>query len=185
MWLQLGKLILTLTHSHTVALPQWCNSQRNRCRLQMLIKATEIYDWTAVTPPLCLPPTAGAGLQLHDHKVQRDGDGGGRSEAVFSLHLPGKNMEFKNTAMINYNKKREKLQQKHFTQDCLRVLSKICVWGAFIYLNTWCYSHCGCFPLQVRARTSAGYGAFSRRFEFQTSPYCEYTRVREREREFS
>lgn len=24
--------------------------------------------------------------------------------------------------------------------------------------------------LQVRARTSAGYGAFSRRFEFQTSP---------------
>lgn len=27
---------------------------------------------------------------------------------------------------------------------------------------------------QVRARTSAGYGAFSRRFEFQTSPYCEY-----------
>lgn len=26
---------------------------------------------------------------------------------------------------------------------------------------------------QVRARTSAGYGAFSRRFEFQTSPYCE------------
>uniref|UniRef100_A0A672IYM6 receptor protein-tyrosine kinase n=1 Tax=Salarias fasciatus TaxID=181472 RepID=A0A672IYM6_SALFA len=29
------------------------------------------------------------------------------------------------------------------------------------------------FP-DVRARTSAGYGAFSRRFEFQTSPYCEY-----------
>lgn len=30
---------------------------------------------------------------------------------------------------------------------------------------------------QVRARTSAGYGAFSRRFEFQTSPYCEYSTV--------
>lgn len=29
---------------------------------------------------------------------------------------------------------------------------------------------------QVRARTSAGYGAFSRRFEFQTSPYREYIR---------
>lgn len=34
--------------------------------------------------------------------------------------------------------------------------------------------------LQVRARTSAGYGAFSRRFEFQTSPYCEYTKEKER-----
>uniref|UniRef100_A0A8C6PFU7 receptor protein-tyrosine kinase n=1 Tax=Nothobranchius furzeri TaxID=105023 RepID=A0A8C6PFU7_NOTFU len=31
------------------------------------------------------------------------------------------------------------------------------------------------YIFQVRARTSAGYGAFSRRFEFQTSPYCEYT----------
>lgn len=30
---------------------------------------------------------------------------------------------------------------------------------------------------QVRARTSAGYGTFSRRFEFQTSPYCEYSTV--------
>uniref|UniRef100_A0AAX7VF66 receptor protein-tyrosine kinase n=1 Tax=Astatotilapia calliptera TaxID=8154 RepID=A0AAX7VF66_ASTCA len=29
------------------------------------------------------------------------------------------------------------------------------------------------YIFQVRARTSAGYGAFSRRFEFQTSPYCE------------
>uniref|UniRef100_A0A8D3EEJ7 receptor protein-tyrosine kinase n=1 Tax=Scophthalmus maximus TaxID=52904 RepID=A0A8D3EEJ7_SCOMX len=37
------------------------------------------------------------------------------------------------------------------------------------------------YIFQVRARTSAGYGAFSRRFEFQTSPYCEYN-VRERER---
>uniref|UniRef100_A0A671W5B6 receptor protein-tyrosine kinase n=1 Tax=Sparus aurata TaxID=8175 RepID=A0A671W5B6_SPAAU len=34
------------------------------------------------------------------------------------------------------------------------------------------------YIFQVRARTSAGYGAFSRRFEFQTSPYCEYTRQR-------
>lgn len=33
----------------------------------------------------------------------------------------------------------------------------------------------GYAALQVRARTSAGYGAFSRRFEFQTSPYCECT----------
>lgn len=40
----------------------------------------------------------------------------------------------------------------------------------------------GCDTLQVRARTSAGYGAFSRRFEFQTSPYCEYTREREHDR---
>uniref|UniRef100_G3Q0Y7 receptor protein-tyrosine kinase n=1 Tax=Gasterosteus aculeatus aculeatus TaxID=481459 RepID=G3Q0Y7_GASAC len=29
------------------------------------------------------------------------------------------------------------------------------------------------YIFQVRARTSAGYGAFSRRFEFQTSPYCD------------
>ncbi|KAG7267457.1 hypothetical protein CRUP_006613 [Coryphaenoides rupestris] len=29
------------------------------------------------------------------------------------------------------------------------------------------------YIFQVRARTSAGYGAFSRRFEFQTSPYCK------------
>uniref|UniRef100_A0A3P8RYY3 receptor protein-tyrosine kinase n=1 Tax=Amphiprion percula TaxID=161767 RepID=A0A3P8RYY3_AMPPE len=32
------------------------------------------------------------------------------------------------------------------------------------------------YIFQVRARTSAGYGAFSRRFEFQTSPYREYSR---------
>lgn len=36
---------------------------------------------------------------------------------------------------------------------------------------------------QVRARTSAGYGAFSRRFEFQTSPYCEYPQEKERQAE--
>uniref|UniRef100_A0A3Q2XKT4 receptor protein-tyrosine kinase n=1 Tax=Hippocampus comes TaxID=109280 RepID=A0A3Q2XKT4_HIPCM len=32
------------------------------------------------------------------------------------------------------------------------------------------------YIFQVRARTSAGYGAFSRRFEFQTSPYCDRVR---------
>uniref|UniRef100_A0A3P9CIB4 receptor protein-tyrosine kinase n=1 Tax=Maylandia zebra TaxID=106582 RepID=A0A3P9CIB4_9CICH len=40
-----------------------------------------------------------------------------------------------------------------------------------------------CVPLStalgpVRARTSAGYGAFSRRFEFQTSPYLKFPGVR-------
>lgn len=30
------------------------------------------------------------------------------------------------------------------------------------------------YIFQIRARTSAGYGGFSRRFEFETSPYCEY-----------
>ena len=33
------------------------------------------------------------------------------------------------------------------------------------------------YVFQVRARTSAGYGAFSRRLEFDTSPYCEYHNV--------
>ncbi|KAF3848878.1 hypothetical protein F7725_015375 [Dissostichus mawsoni] len=32
-----------------------------------------------------------------------------------------------------------------------------------------------------QSQDSAGYGAFSRRFEFQTSPYCEYTSEREPE----
>lgn len=36
-----------------------------------------------------LPPTAGAGLQLHHNKVQGDRDGGGGPQAVFSLHFPG------------------------------------------------------------------------------------------------
>uniref|UniRef100_A0AAQ4QXD0 receptor protein-tyrosine kinase n=1 Tax=Gasterosteus aculeatus aculeatus TaxID=481459 RepID=A0AAQ4QXD0_GASAC len=39
------------------------------------------------------------------------------------------------------------------------------------------------YIFQVRARTSAGYGAFSRRFEFQTSPYCEYPQEKERQAE--
>ncbi|KAF0031055.1 hypothetical protein F2P81_015610 [Scophthalmus maximus] len=34
------------------------------------------------------------------------------------------------------------------------------------------------YIFQVRARTSAGYGAFSRRFEFQTSPYLKFPGVR-------
>uniref|UniRef100_A0A4W6GAM3 receptor protein-tyrosine kinase n=1 Tax=Lates calcarifer TaxID=8187 RepID=A0A4W6GAM3_LATCA len=34
------------------------------------------------------------------------------------------------------------------------------------------------YIFQVRARTSAGYGAFSRRFEFQTSPYFKFPGVR-------
>uniref|UniRef100_A0A671PQY9 receptor protein-tyrosine kinase n=1 Tax=Sinocyclocheilus anshuiensis TaxID=1608454 RepID=A0A671PQY9_9TELE len=31
------------------------------------------------------------------------------------------------------------------------------------------------YIFQIRARTSAGYGGFSRRFEFETSPYCNNT----------
>lgn len=30
------------------------------------------------------------------------------------------------------------------------------------------------YVFQIRARTSAGYGGFSQRFEFETSPYREY-----------
>uniref|UniRef100_A0A8B9JXJ1 receptor protein-tyrosine kinase n=1 Tax=Astyanax mexicanus TaxID=7994 RepID=A0A8B9JXJ1_ASTMX len=30
------------------------------------------------------------------------------------------------------------------------------------------------YIFQIRARTSAGYGGFSRRFEFETSPYCKH-----------
>lgn len=60
---------------------------------------------------------------------------------------------------------------------------QICWNGKCASMRTWCGSWCrcnisGCDALQVRARTSAGYGAFSRRFEFQTSPYCEYARQR-------
>uniref|UniRef100_A0A671PLA1 receptor protein-tyrosine kinase n=1 Tax=Sinocyclocheilus anshuiensis TaxID=1608454 RepID=A0A671PLA1_9TELE len=35
------------------------------------------------------------------------------------------------------------------------------------------------YIFQIRARTSAGYGGFSRRFEFETSPYCKAVRVRD------
>lgn len=30
------------------------------------------------------------------------------------------------------------------------------------------------YIFQIRARTAAGYGGFSRRFEFETSPLCKY-----------
>uniref|UniRef100_A0AAQ4QDE5 receptor protein-tyrosine kinase n=1 Tax=Gasterosteus aculeatus aculeatus TaxID=481459 RepID=A0AAQ4QDE5_GASAC len=58
----------------------------------------------------------------------------------------------------------------------------------YVSLNGKKKIHCVFFTLdeifafaasQVRARTSAGYGAFSRRFEFQTSPYCEYPQEKE------
>lgn len=39
--------------------------------------------------PLSPSSTTGAGLQLHYYKIQGDRDGGGRPEALFSLHLPG------------------------------------------------------------------------------------------------
>lgn len=39
--------------------------------------------------PVSFSLTTGAGLQLHYNKIKGDRDGGGGSEALLSLHLPG------------------------------------------------------------------------------------------------